>query len=96
MELLDYRNGKYQGGLSGQLRQGVGIFIDDDLAFHLSHWKHGQLDGPTLLYLSHGKYLYGLWKNDLPHGLNVFRCADTVLVGAFKEGTPTGRCLVVF
>ena len=64
-ETLDYRNGKYQGPTNpnGQ-RHGLGIFIDDDLTFYLSHWHHNKLNGQTLVYISHGKYIYGEWSNN--------------------------------
>ena len=59
LDIVDYRNGKYQGKIRQEQRQGVGIFIDDDLTFYISHWHRNQLHGPTLVYLTHGKYMYG-------------------------------------
>ena len=39
-EIIDYRNGKYQGSInSSHQRNGLGIFIDDDLTFYITHWK---------------------------------------------------------
>lgn len=80
---IDYRNAKYQGEVnpSGNTRKGYGILIDDDLSFYASLWRDGKLSGPTVIYISHGKYIYGEWLNNEPHGLNVFRIADTVIVG---------------
>lgn len=92
---LSYRNGKYQGGVSGGQRQGVGVLVDDDLTFHVSHWQKGRMEGPTLLYLAHAKYIYGEWKNNEPHGFNVYRSGDTVLLAKYLFGVPAGRCLVV-
>jgi hypothetical protein len=38
-EKADYRNGKYEGQMNVQKqRHGLGIFIDDDLTFYVSHW----------------------------------------------------------
>lgn len=38
-ERVDYRNGKYEGQVNSlQQRHGLGIFIDDDLTFYVSHW----------------------------------------------------------
>lgn len=83
-DLVDYLNGKYQGSLtSNHQRHGLGVFIDDDLIFYISHWKHNQLHGPTLIYLTHGKYIYGEWKYNQPHGINVYRSGDTVLLAKF-------------
>ena len=63
---LDYRNAKYQGevDLTGSTRKGFGILIDDDLSFYASQWKEGKLNGPTVIYMSHGKYIYGQWSNN--------------------------------
>lgn len=95
-ERADFRNGKYEGGMSGQQRHGLGIFIDDDLTFYISHWQRNHINGLSLIYISHGKYIYGEWKDNEPHGLTVFRSGDTVLVGNCTRGKPTGKCLVIF
>jgi len=96
-DILDYRNGKYQGPTtSNHQRHGLGIFIDDDLTFYISQWRQSKLNGPTLIYLSHGKYIYGEWKNNEPHGLNIYRSGDTVLLGKFKDGLPAEKCLMIF
>lgn len=96
-EQSDFRNGKYQGEMNAQgQRHGLGIFIDDDLTFYISHWKQNRINGLSLIYISHGKYIYGEWKDSEPHGLTVFRSGDTVLVGQCAQGRPTGKCLVIF
>ena len=62
---LSYRNGKYQGFINNCLqRHGLGILIDDDLTFHVSNWHQDKMQGPTLIYLAHAKYIYGEWKNN--------------------------------
>lgn len=96
-DIFDYRNGKYQGPINSlKQRHGLGIFIDDDLTFHISHWLNNKLNGPTLVYLTHGKYIYGEWKMNEPHGLNIYRSGDTVLLSKFKQGKPSERCLLIF
>jgi hypothetical protein len=43
-EIIDYRNGKEQGFISfNQQRNGLGIFIDDDLTFYITHWNQNKL-----------------------------------------------------
>ena len=93
---IDYRNAKYQGEVVKGRRSGLGILIDDDLSFYASHWKDGKLNDSTLVYISHGKYIYGQWKNNEPHGLNVFRIGDTVILGEFNNGDLINRILVIF
>ena len=59
-DIVDYRNGKYQGTINlSKQRHGLGVFIDDDLTFYISHWNKNKLHGSTLVYLAHGKYMYG-------------------------------------
>lgn len=75
MEQVDYRNAKYQGPLTPgtSLRHGLGVLIDDDLSLYASHWQYNKLNGNTLIYLKHGQYVYGEWKENEPNGLNVVR-----------------------
>ena len=63
---IDYRNAKYQGEVDKNTggRKGYGILIDDDLSFYASQWKNGKLNEDTVIYISHGKYIYGEWKNN--------------------------------
>lgn len=57
---ISYRNGKYQGYLNNNhQRHGPGILIDDDLTFHASNWHENKMQGSTLVYLTHAKYIYG-------------------------------------
>lgn len=48
------------------------------------------------MYISHGKYIYGSWENNEPHGINVFRTGETVLVGEFENGQIINKVLVIF
>jgi hypothetical protein len=84
-QLIDYRNAKYQGAATSldntDVRHGYGILIDDDMSFYTSQWAANKLNKNTMIYISHGKYIYGKWKDNEPHGLNVFRIGDTVILG---------------
>ena len=63
--LIDYRNARYQGSTSSQsLRDGFGILIDDDLSFYATNWSNGKINDGTVIYISHGKYIYGQWQNN--------------------------------
>lgn len=56
---IDYRNAKYQGPSRNFLPEGTGILLDDTLSLAISIWKAGQANGPTLIFYSHSKYIYG-------------------------------------
>jgi hypothetical protein len=43
-EIFDYRNAKYQGPVHQGHRVGLGILIDDDLSFYVSHWADNKLN----------------------------------------------------
>jgi len=63
--LIDYRNARYQGETgSKESRNGYGILIDDDLSFYASHWQDGKINDATVIYISHGKYIYGQWQDN--------------------------------
>ena len=97
MITIDYRNARYQGHTNKESQKEFsGILIDDDLSFYASHWKNDMLNGATIVYISHGKYIYGQWMNNEPHGLNVFRTGDTVLLANYNKGVLEGKLLVIF
>ena len=94
---IDYRNVKYQGETNeSQTRNGFGILVDDDLSLYASHWKDGKLNDSTMIYISHGKYIYGLWRDNQPHGLNVFRIGDTIVLGEFDNGYLIKKIVIIF
>ena len=70
--------------------------MDDDMVLHCSSWNAAQLNNQTAILISHGKYVYGEWKSGLPHGFNVFRSGDTVLLGNFSDGKLNGQFIVIF
>lgn len=40
MQIIDYRNARYQGPFDFESnRKGFGVLIDDDLSFYASNWK---------------------------------------------------------
>lgn len=65
MQIVDYRNAKFQGTLNeANQRNNFGVLIDDDLSFYISNWKDNRLNASTLVYIAHGKYIYGEWKDN--------------------------------
>lgn len=77
-------------------KNGHGILVDDDLSLYASQWVNDKLNGATVIYISHGKYIYGIWKDNEPHGLNVFRIGDTVILGEFNNGQLINKVLIIF
>jgi hypothetical protein len=51
----------------------MGILIDDDLNVYCSEWDDGRMNGLTFIYMTNGSYIYGLWRNNEPHGINLYR-----------------------
>lgn len=93
---LEFRNGLYQGQAIHSKPQGIGLFLDDLMRFYCSAWHDGMLHGPTVVFSGHGKYLYGDWQQGQPHGFNVFRSGDIVLLGHYQQGELAGEFLVIF
>lgn len=75
IKIIDYRNGRYQGYFNSQTekRHGMGILVDDDMNVYCSEWEDGKMSGLTFIYMSNGSYIYGLWRNNEPHGINLYR-----------------------
>lgn len=95
--LIDYRNARFQGFTNVQsTRDGFGILVDDDLSFYATTWKDGKINDDTVIYISHGKYIYGQWQENEPHGLNVFRIGDTVVLGEFDNGDLIRKAIIIF
>lgn len=93
---IDYRNARYQGQVDNLEPHGTGIALSEQMHFILSNWKNGVVDGKSLAFYGHGKYMYGDWAKGSPHGFNIYRCGDTVLFGHYTNGTITGQFLVIF
>jgi hypothetical protein len=54
------------------------------------------VDGKSLIFYSHAKYIYGDWREGQPHGINVFRSGDTILFACVEYDTIIGQFLVIF
>jgi hypothetical protein len=52
-----------------QSLDGLGIAIDDEFNFMLSHWKNSMLNGDSIVKTSSGHILYGAFEQNLPVGL---------------------------
>lgn len=52
-----------------QSLEGLGIVIDDEFNFMLSHWRDSMLNGDSFLKTSAGHILYGAFEHNLPVGL---------------------------
>lgn len=72
---VDYRNARYEGLIHSTTsrRHGFGILLDDDMNLYCSEWDNGRLSGSTFIALSSGHFFYGVWKNNEPNGLNIYR-----------------------
>ena len=95
-EMVDFRNGVYQGFTREEEPKGMGLFLDDQSVLYCSDWVRGVPEGRTAVFVSHGKYFYGEWKNGKPQGFNIFRCGDVVLLGNYVEGHLIGRFMLIF
>lgn len=74
----------------------MGLFFDDDSALYSSIWNAGVPNGRTAVFISQAKYFYGEWQMGKPHGFNVLRSGDTVLLGSYMNGNLVGRFMIIF
>jgi len=52
-----------------QLLEGLGVALDDEFNFMLSHWNSSMLNGESFLKTSSGFVIYGAFEHNLPVGL---------------------------
>ena len=84
---VNFRNAIYQGLFSPthQIRTGFGLAYSTDSHFIIaSHWTNDQANDATFVYHDHAHYMYGFWKQDLPHGFNAVRMGSTVVMGYYE------------
>ena len=93
---IEFRNGIYQGAKSSFSPESFGIYFDDDLHFHCSEWKSSLMNNHTAILVSHAKYIYGEWRDGVPHGFNVFRTGENVVLAVFEDGEVVGDFIVIF
>jgi hypothetical protein len=55
--------------LEDQELEGLGIAIDDEFNFMLSHWRASMINGESFLKTAAGHVLYGAFEQNLPVGL---------------------------
>ena len=68
INIIDYRNGRYQGFLKDENYHGWGAILDDDFTFYLSHWTDNQADGPCFLIFPDEKLFYGSFYQNRAYG----------------------------
>ena len=59
MQILEYRNGIYQGHTKGNKRNGYGMLINDDGYIMVGEWKNDLLIGKGFVFVDHAEYGYG-------------------------------------
>lgn len=52
-----------------QTLEGLGIVIDDEFNFMMSHWKSSMLNGESFLRTSCGNIIYGAFEQSTPVGM---------------------------
>ena len=94
---VDYRNARYEGLIhsTSSRRHGFGILLDDDMNLYCSDWDNGRLCGSTFIALSSGHFFYGVWKNNEPNGLNVYRSREFIVLGCYLRGQNIGNTIAI-
>lgn len=53
------------------------------------------MSGLTFIYTNNGHYFYGMWKNNEPHGSNIYRNKEFILIGSYHRGSNVGSTLAI-
>ena len=59
LDIIDYRNLRYQGETKDNQPHGLGIIIDYNHLFCLAVWKEGKICGPAFIVFSDSKIFCG-------------------------------------
>ena len=68
INIIDYRNGRFQGFTKDELYHGLGAILTDDFIFGLTYWQDGIANGPSILIFPDEKIFYGEFYNDVAYG----------------------------
>lgn len=68
-QIIDYRNGRYQGELLNQQPHGIGIFMDRDFLFCIAEWREGQVEGSAIIIYPSGRVFCGSIRDWREEGL---------------------------
>ena len=80
-----------------ELRNGFGLAYSTDAHYMLaSHWGNDQANDASFVFHDHAHYMYGFWKEDLPHGFNAVRMGSTLTMGFYDRGALASNILVLF
>ncbi len=73
----------------------MGILIDDDMNIYCSEWEDNRMNGFTFIYFANGNYFYGMWRGNEPHGINIYRNKEFILIGVYHKGSNVGNTLAI-
>lgn len=75
--------------VSGDCKNGKGIYLFPSGAKYIGHFKNGECDGIGVCYYTDGSKYQGMWKDRYPEGHGIKTYADgTVRNGYWKKGKP--------
>ncbi|MBK6932491.1 MAG: caspase family protein [Saprospirales bacterium] len=83
------------GCLSGDCKNGAGIFAYPDGSKYEGNFLQGEFDGDGTFYFANGDKYVGAFKDNFPHGTGIRHHADgTVETGDWREGEFIGSSLI--
>ena len=78
-----------KGCVSGNCKNGKGIYIYPSGAMYIGHFSNGQINGIGVCYYSNGSKYQGNWLNRYPHGKGTKKLADgRSWTGQWIKGQP--------
>lgn len=82
-------DGKQTGCISGNCRDGKGIYIYPSGAVYIGEFQHGEIHGVGVCYYSDGRKYQGQWLHRFPEGKGTMTYADgKKRTGDWKKGEP--------
>jgi hypothetical protein len=94
-----YRNAIYQGYFNRyySYREGFGLLYTTDTNIIMgTFWEDDQANSATLIYYNQSHYMYGFWKDNLPHGFNSIRMDKVIFFAFYEQGHISDHILIIF
>jgi hypothetical protein len=82
LRILDYRNAKYQGSITGinLIRNGHALLLDPNYLFVMANWQNGKIEGHSFIVYPDDSIFYGFIDNNSPANFCCFQLNKKVQI----------------
>ena len=94
-EVKEYENGRYNGRIVNNKREGIGTFYFIDGKIYTGEWKNDNIEGRGIMKYKNGDKYEGFWKNNKREGKGtLYYNNGNIFDGDWKEDYKDGKGIV--